>query len=250
LQKKLSRFLLSFILYFIVLTALFFSFGLNFGSKTKQAGVASRVTVFEQSDSITVLLIITDNQKLAHTFMTIQLDAPAQKITVTDIPKDKSIVYLNKTASLLSVYEYGSIKAVQNALEESENIKTDRYVRITDKAFVNIIDALDGVTVNVLQNINFSSEDFSLNIYKGNQHLMGSQLLLYIKYNEIHGLDTDKASILSSLINQNISRVKRPSATLFTSLINQADTNIGISDKDKYKPLLTEIANTADGYID
>jgi len=236
------RFFTSFFLFSLLLTGLFFLMTMKSG-QTEQAGTVSEVTVFEESDSLRVLLIGLSDDKKPHSFLLLHVDAPVLRVHITELA-NTDYSYQNKSFSLPELYTYGSVVAVRQTVESSLNCTIDRTVRMTDSQTVAAIDALGGFEYHVQNDLRYDRDGHSLRLYRGTQKIMGQQALLLMEVLEEQGAENVREELLGALINTRIHKIKSPAGSLFVTLINLMDTDIGVMDKDRYRALLQALAQT------
>jgi polyisoprenyl-teichoic acid--peptidoglycan teichoic acid transferase len=107
-----------------------------------------------------------------------------ESMKMLSIPRDTKVYIpaLNRRDKINHAYAYGGKKATIETVEQFLNIPIDYYVKINFKGFINIIDELGGVTVNVpfdFYDINSHWEKFYFK--KGKMKLDGEAALVYAR---------------------------------------------------------------------
>jgi len=157
------------------------------GSEQKAAATTNKV------QNISVLFIgIDDSETRGYNYSTrsdalmlATFNKEDHSIKLLSIPRD-SYVYVPETEEYTKInhaYAYGGTKSTIETVEELLDIDVDYYVRMNFYAFIDIVDALGGIEVNVPYDITEkNSDDLELiQIEEGIQTLNGEEALAFAR---------------------------------------------------------------------
>lgn len=176
--------------------------------------------------------------------MIVALDYETNRAGVISIPRD---IFIDRIPShnpnKINVVDYlgeqdepdgGGPKLLGNIIQEKMGIPIDHYVRFDFNGFVELVDALGGVEVEIdcPYYDYFEIEDVVLNVKPGLQRLTGEEALVYVRSRRLGG-DLDRArrqqrfiwAIRNQVLNENI-LTKLPA--LYNALGDSVQTDLGI----------------------
>lgn len=135
----------------------------------------------------TVLIVGTDAaSRSTDTIMLAAFDTEQKKMNILSIPRD-TIVNVNRTTKKINAayaMSHGDIFALYDEVESVTGIRPDKYVLVTVDAFVDLIDAIGGVEVDVPINMRYRDpvQDLTIDIDKGLQTLDGYDAMGFMRY--------------------------------------------------------------------
>lgn len=143
--------------------------------------------VLEEQDPISVLLLGVDERAgdrgRSDTMVVVAINPEKESTKMISIPRDTytEIVGLNMSDKINHAYAFGGIEMSMASAENLLDIPIDYVVQLNMEGFEDIVDALDGVTVDNA----FAFDDFS----SGELTLNGAQALDYVRmrYNDPDG---------------------------------------------------------------
>lgn len=176
--------------------------------------------------------------------MIVALDYENNRAGVISIPRDIFIDRItNHNPNKINVVDYlgeqdepdgGGPKLLGNIIQEKMGIPIHHYVRFDFNGFVELVDALGGVEVEIdcPYYDYFQIEDVVLNVKPGIQRLTGEEALVYVRSRRLGG-DLDRArrqqrfiwAIRNQVLNENI-LTKLPA--LYNALGDSVQTDLGI----------------------
>lgn len=110
------------------------------------------------------------------------LNKDDKSVKLLSIPRD-SLVYIPTVGyedKINHAHAYGGTRATIETVEELLDIPIDYYVRMNFEAFIDVVDALDGINVDVpyeIQEQNSSDKADAIHLYPGIQELDGEEAL-------------------------------------------------------------------------
>lgn len=110
-----------------------------------------------------------------------------RKVELFSLPRDSRVNVENHgIRKLNSAYSCGGVSALTQAVEQNFLIKIDHHIVVNIDGFVNIIDILGGVTIDVEQDMNYDDVRGNLHIHlkKGIQLLNGQKAMEYVRFRE------------------------------------------------------------------
>lgn len=155
-------------------------------------------------DPISILLLGVEKYSTggkngrADTEIVVTLNPKTHKMTMVSVPRDTR-VYLNKVpkytgyGKINSAYTYGSIsgyggnKYQVQAVENLLHVPIDKYVTVDFKGFTDLVNALNGVNVNVKYPFwekNIFQHGKRIYFKKGPMHMNGQQALAFVRMRE------------------------------------------------------------------
>lgn len=133
----------------------------------------------------TVLVCGTDDGNGgSDTIMLASMDTKNKAIHVVNIPRDTLVNEDWSVKKINSAYNRGGIDEVQHQVEKIMGIPIDFYVTVDLKAFIELVDAIDGVEFDVPIDMNYDDPDQNLHIHfeAGLQHLDGQEAMEVVRF--------------------------------------------------------------------
>ncbi|HUR06508.1 MAG TPA: LCP family protein [Nonomuraea sp.] len=116
----------------------------------------------------------TDSMMLLH------IPAGSDKPTLVSLPRDSAVTIPGKGRNKLNAaYAFGGPKLLAQTVETVSGIRVDNYMEIGFAGFVDIVDAVGGVEINVRAAVD--DPKAGLKLKKGLQTLTGGQALGYVR---------------------------------------------------------------------
>lgn len=248
-EKKLNRraFVLTFAMSFLLLMVGMMTFILVTSPKKDTSPSSSKPTgdnvgatdgfyLPTTEERLSILIMGTPKKgESATTFLLVNYCPDKGTIPVMLLPKETYIYSLNGSATTLSgAFDYGGAKYVKQSLEETLQIKIDRYILMDADTYISLSKRIGAVEYEMPYALSYSNGLVNLNLNKGFQLLEGRHIVDLLRYD--YGGDLIKRSeltgdIIASSINQNMNLVFSPKVeSLFMSMIDQVDTDIGYTD--------------------
>lgn len=118
------------------------------------------------------------------TIMLVMLDITDKKINILNIPRDTMLVTNRKNKKINASYMVGGIKQFEQDVATLTGFYVNRYVLVDIEGVEDIIDAIGGVDFDVPRNMNYEdpTQNLSIHLKKGYQHLNGEQAVKLARY--------------------------------------------------------------------
>lgn len=173
------------------------------------------------TDNVSVLIIGVDESKersnigsyRSDTLILATLNKNDHTVKLLSIPRD-SYVYIpekGRKDKINHAYAYGQTKATIETVEHLLEIPVDYYVKVNFEAFIDVVDSIGGITVNVPYE--FTEQDSkdvpnAIHLYPGIQELNGEEALALARTRK---LDNDiergkrQQEIIKAIVNKAVS---------------------------------------------
>ncbi len=180
-------------------------------------GIVQRLReAFPGRTRINVLLLgadDVDNIGRSDTIMVLSLNPRLRRVALLSIPRD-SRVYVpgHGLDKINSAYAHGGVELAQETVEEFLGLHIDYYAQIGFDAFVEVVDELGGVDIEVPDPfgrgkgmVKHTYYD-SINLKPGYQHLDGKQALQFVRYRNDSDIERAKRQqqLLRALVDQKL----------------------------------------------
>lgn len=181
---------------------------------------------------INVLLIGADSRKGTNTgntdvMMLVSLNKKTKQIKLVSFMRDSYLYIEGKNNSyctkLNAAFSMGGPETLMNTIENNYKIEIDNFVMVNFESFKSIIEAMDGITVDVKKyEANYANNRYKLSMpYGDDVTLNGEEALAFCR---IRGCDADgdisRTRRQRSVIDAMISRVKNASVSDLNNYLN------------------------------
>lgn len=153
---------------------------------------------------------IVDNQQVVHillmgvdrrnddvgrsdTLMVISVNKDTGKAQVMSVPRDTRVKIEGHGYDKINhAYPYGGHKLTRSTVEKLLGIPMDYYVLVDLNSFERIIDALDGIDIDVEKRMYYEDPwddngGLVIDLYPGMQHMTGEKAIQYVRYRDGEG---------------------------------------------------------------
>lgn len=133
----------------------------------------------------TFLLIGTDKGGgNTDTIMVATFDATNQRCSLVSIPRDTMVNVKWDVKKINSVYSVKGVDGLKEHVEKLLGFMPDHYVKIKLQAFVDVVDAMGGVTFDVPRAMDYDdpAQDLHIHLKKGTQKLNGTQAMGLVRW--------------------------------------------------------------------
>ncbi|MBK3493775.1 LCP family protein [Viridibacillus sp. YIM B01967] len=209
---------------------------------------------FDRKDPFSILLLGVDNREddsvgRSDTIIVLTVNPNTRDTKMLSIPRDTytAIVGNNTNDKLNHAYAFGGITMSMDSVEDLLNIPIDYVVEINMDGFANMIDAVDGITVENTRAFEQNGYNFSV----GTITLEGKGALAYVRnrHNDPEG-DFGRQNRQRQLISGILKKAVSVNSLLnyediFNSLGENVQTNLTFSEmidlQKNYKDSITNI---------
>ena len=135
----------------------------------------------------TVLMAgLDDENGGSDTNLLVALDAETGTINVVSLPRDTLLNVSWSVKKLNNAYHHGGISQTRTEVSRLLGIPVDYYVTVDLRAFVELVDAIDGVDFDIPVDMDYDDPEQDLHIHfkKGPRHLTGQQALEVVRWRQ------------------------------------------------------------------
>lgn len=159
------------------------------------------------------------------TMMVIHLSADRERVTVVSLPRDTWTEIPGKGSHKInSAYQFGGAKLAVRTVEEATGLRINHYIEVNVLSFIDVVDALGGVTVCTPVPIN--DQKTRLTMQPGTHNLDGVNALAYARTRATARSDLDRIDrqqqVISALLNKAISGGTLTNPARLTAMVNSA----------------------------
>lgn len=207
-------------------------------------------------------------EKLADVIMVACFDKTDGTISVISVPRDTGVVipseYRKELADkgvFVPNYEikinavhswadkYGN-EALTNQLNEILDIDIDYYFEVNIQAFIDIVDAVGGVEVDVPDRLYYSDpmQDLLIDLHPGVQTLDGENAQGFVRFRQYTMGDIDRIDMqkvfISAMLEQVLSKeaIMNNLSDFVTTIFKHVKTNMKLQDGLKYTQFMTSLS--------
>ncbi|MCH5190905.1 MAG: hypothetical protein J1F23_01930 [Oscillospiraceae bacterium] len=245
-QKKrnsfLKYFIIAFALFLVILagfSAFTFMRSLDFdidnlvnkstsdSSLTETEPMTNLYSVESLNGKSTVLFICVDLYNNLDFAFTVSTDYDGKTMGVKCVDKSVVAEYNGVQSDYGKIYSSDSVDGLKKAFSENLEIQAEKYVLCSEAQFKEILSLFDGISVNVLDNVDYRSADFNLELDLGYQTLSDDYVFKYMLISD----NTVRESIICDIINSVLlPEYTENSGELFKAFVNSCKTDISIID--------------------
>lgn len=194
----------------------------------------------------------------------VHYDSAQESISLVSVPRDTRVAVCSEVEDLLggsygttkfnAVHAYGGKEHGPEAailqLEDLLGISIDHYVKIDFTAFREIVDAVDGVDVDVPQDMNWDMSDtgdININLKKGMQHLDGEKAEQLVRFRRYVDGDVGRIQVQQLFLKALMEKVLSTESIVknlpdyIKVMYKYVKTDISLSDAMKYANYITKI---------
>ncbi len=144
----------------------------------------------EIKNSVNILLVGSDvkyqQRNRADTIMVASISLEDNKAGIISIPRDTRVRFSDqdKYHKINAAYAYGGVELIQQTLEQLLSIKIDHYLELDYNGFIEVVDTLGGVEINLEKDLYYvdQADDLYINLKAGRQRLSGEDALGYVRF--------------------------------------------------------------------
>ena len=143
-------------------------------------------------DKLSILLIGSDgNEEFANhgeradTIIFVSIDLQKQEVFLLSIPRDTRVnIPGHGEEKINHAYAYGGSDLLRETVESLLGVPVDYYLATDFSSFVEIVDMLGGVDIEVDKRMYYQTYDGLIDIQAGLQHLDGETALQYVRFRQ------------------------------------------------------------------
>ena len=215
----------------------------NFPNTDSQiADVLEQDQLLKVSDKTTVLIMGVDERLddvgRSDTIMVATIDPITNQAALLSIPRDTRVkIGYRGFDKINAAYAYGGVRLAENTVENFLGIDIDHYVTINTHAFVDMVDAIGGIDLDVEKRMYYEDpwdDDGGLiiDLYPGYQHLDGADAVTYVRYRDSEG-DIGRVKRQQKFIAAVVDKLTSPAIipqvpTLIREMLDAVNTDLSM----------------------
>jgi len=155
---------------------------------TNQADAVDKANIAaikQETGTIHFLLAGTDKGGLrTDSIMVASYDMKTKKVMIMSVLRDTRVYVKGSFRKINAAFALGKTDLLLKTLKETYGMDINYYITIDNKAFVNVIDTLGGVDIDVPYNMNYDDpyQDLHIHLKKGMQHLNGAKAEQFVRW--------------------------------------------------------------------
>lgn len=142
----------------------------------------------ERKDSFYTILIggLDAENGGSDTNLLVSLNAKDDEIHVVSLPRDTLLNVSWSVKKLNSAYRHGGFASTMSEVSNLLGIPVDFYITVDLDAFVELVDAIEGVEFDVPTDMNYDDpyQDLHIHLSAGYQHLDGEEALQVVRWRQ------------------------------------------------------------------
>ena len=207
------------------------------------------------SSEIHVMILGVDERKddvgRSDTLMVATVDPEKGTASLLSIPRDTRVAIEGAGYDKINAaYAYGGYALTKKTLELLLDVPMDYYILIDVHAFERIIDALDGIDIDVEKRMYYEDpwdDDGGLviDIYPGMQHMTGEKAIEYVRYRDTEG-DIGRIRRQQRFVSAVLTKVTSPEIfaqlpEIIDEVMKSVKTDLGASDMLRFLQLMKKV---------
>lgn len=134
-----------------------------------------------------------DDAGRSDTLMLMTVDKQEELAKIVSVPRDTRVQIEGHDYDKINhAYAYGEAKLTRQTVENLIGVPVDYYIKIDVRAFERIINALDGIDLDVEKRMYYEDPwddngGLIIDLYPGMQHLDGDKAIQYVRYRDGEG---------------------------------------------------------------
>ena len=204
---------------------------------TETTVAATTEPVPTEPEGVIVLLIVhtSDGGGVLRSVCEVKTDFGSGSTELYPCSLDALCVYNDRSMSVEECYKTYGPAALGTAAKSVTGVNADRYLRVRDSGFVNIIKLLGDITYVSPSAISYTTDDVVLELPAGEQQLKSASALKLVKYNNASKSAGDAAYcnayfLGSALCMYFTEKNALMGEELFSSVINYVETDVSVLD--------------------
>lgn len=178
----------------VALAGVFFA---NFLGGSNSNNVADESGIERPSDVMHIMVMGVDRRAddvgRSDTLMVVTVNKTDGKAEILSLPRDTRVqIEGNGFDKINHAYAYGGVQLTKKTVESLLGVPMDHYILVDIKAFERIIDAMDGVDIDVEKRMYYEDPwddngGLVIDLYPGMQHMTGETAIQYVRYRDGEG---------------------------------------------------------------
>lgn len=197
-RRRRRNFTRVYILAAVLLAALAVFLSADFGAEEQEENYTPAESGIERPDDYAHIMVMgvdrrSDDIGRSDTLMVVTVNKTEGRAEILSLPRDTRVkIEGNDYDKINHAYAFGGSKLTRRTVEELLGVPMDYYVLVDVRAFERIIDAMDGIDIDVEKRMYYEDpwdDDGGLviDLYPGMQHMTGDRAIQYVRYRDGEG---------------------------------------------------------------
>jgi len=196
LKNKVTKFvLLAVVICLVVVGAGLLTFSLMLSKSTNieepnENNSTPIVKGNELNDKLNILLLGADSKCKGHnradTIMVASIDLAEKKVGLISIPRDTRVKLADRNSynKINAAYSYDGVELTQRSIENLLQIKIDHYLEIDYQGFIDMVNTLEGIEVEIEKDLHYvdQADNLYIDLKAGKTKLYGEDALSYVRF--------------------------------------------------------------------
>lgn len=183
------------------------------------------------------------------TIMIASLDTSTRDFNIVSIPRDSKVEIPGRNRGRInSAYAYGGIDLTIETIENFLHIPIDYYINLDFQGFINIVDAMDGVELEIEDRMYYVDEagDLFIDFSPGKKELDGEEALKYVRYRDPIRADIGRINRQQKFIKAALEQLLQPGMVtkmpeIVSESLDSVYTDINFSDIIPFGTLIMNV---------
>jgi len=239
-KYKINKFRFITVLFILVLIIASFYFIINQRPLSSGGDINLNASSVNKDKSVNILITGIDSarerddtQMLTDVIILANIDLINKKISLLQVPRDSYVGKKYRTGKINAVYAYGKddkdkINNLIDYFGEVFKLKIDHYISIDMDSFIEVVDNLGGIEIDVPYEIPLlNNVDHTISIKKGKQLLDGREAEVFVRYRMgyIEG-DIGRVKAQRIFISAIVEKIKKGGLSAIPKVINALSDNV------------------------
>ncbi|NUT39053.1 MAG: LCP family protein [Thermoactinospora sp.] len=182
------------------------------------------------------------------TMMIIHLSEDHSKVTVVSLPRDTWVKVPGKGEHKInSAYQLGGPKLTVKTVQEATGLPINLYVEVNVLGFIDVVDAVRGITV--CTPVPIDDQKIKFNLAAGTHQLDGVQSLFYARTRATSRSDFDRIDrqqqVMSALLDKVLSPQTLTDPAALGKFIQSVQASVKIDPQKDLNALVTQLRDTS-----
>lgn len=197
-RRRRRNFTRLYILAAVLLVAVAGVMAASFGEREQAESYTPVESGIERPEDYAHIMVMgvdrrSDDIGRSDTLMVVTVNKTAGKAEILSLPRDTRVqIEGNDYDKINHAYAFGGSKLTRKTVEDLLGVPMDYYVLVDIKAFERIIDAMDGIDIDVEKRMYYEDPwddngGLVIDLYPGMQHMTGDKAIQYVRYRDGEG---------------------------------------------------------------
>ncbi len=183
--------------------------GANWSEGTIETGGEAHI------GNINVLILGVDSVDGTHradTIFVLGINPAKKRVSMLSIPRDTRVLINGRARKINEILPRYGVEVLSTLIEDLLHIQISRYVEVSFQSFVNVIDILGGIEIDIEKAMHYDDNWGKVHIHfnAGKNHLDGRQALNYVRFRADAAADLGRIKRQQKFIRVLLEKVMTP----------------------------------------